>query len=303
MVRLRRQGYFEPTSLSATLVKGAVELSPLLEHKRLAHELSKSRGESDLLRNWFAAQVVLVERRAFEFSQRRKGFGSADSDWQRAEASIRWEEWIERTGQLPYLATEAAQHLPETAALLTKCESDGTRGLDAIRCAVVLDGGPEYSQARFEFHRENCVDPRGIIDRKQATFIECCREVTASYEGRLVTRPAVEGNGRAAGEFFQDACAVVFTGPRSHANALACVLRLQRLLAGFNDVNVKNWTEELHARVTIACTWDAVLHAIPLTKRDEIALQAPLFSSLHMDLQRVLLANGLRLFMAEEEQD
>lgn len=267
----------------------------LLEHSKLAHELSQQRGEhADELRDWLDAERKLIQQKAYELSLKRRRTRAPAADWVEAERLVRWQEWCERLRLPPYLAIQSGSDPAGVAEFIKQNESEDRQTETAARCAILLDGAPEYSQTKYELHRANCVDPRKVIEAKDGKFLAHARAAVRVYSGESVPREPRTA-GASPVRIFQDAYLATICGTDGPRDAIACGVRLRQALTQYNHQKAADWTEELHCRMIIAQSWDAVTRAIPLVQRDEIAVEGTLVRILHPDLQHLLVADGLRV--------
>lgn len=274
-------------------------MSVVVEHERTAYFLHKERGESDLQRNWFDAEQILVRRLALEFSQRPGANRDPDGNWYSAERFLKWREWVERSGLCRYLAVEAGNGAEAVAASLNEKEtSEASLSAPIARCAFILDGAPEYSQCKFELHHGNCRDPKPLVEERDSVFVGHVELAVRLYGGCVLGSSGGRVGSNGSGRLFQDACAAVFKGNAALASAIACCWRLRHELANQNEAERSAWPEEFHLRTVIGTTWDSVVPAVPAVMRDQMLVETTVVNQLSRELRQVLLADGMLIFNA-----
>ncbi|TSC72856.1 MAG: hypothetical protein G01um101438_255 [Parcubacteria group bacterium Gr01-1014_38] len=194
----------------------------------------------------------------------------------------------------PYLVLAGRENFAQVAERLEEKSRQATPQGYSAAIVVAEDGAPERCEHLLANPCENVLL---AIEQKDKTFYHFCYYALRRHDGVVLdtrdTLPAFEMESEQY-RVWQDACVALFTGDKALHTALAAALRLHRSLQRHNEENIHDWTERLHARVSISTTLTTALKDLPFAWRAETVVDADTLHTVPREHLELLLAAGLR---------
>jgi hypothetical protein len=200
----------------------------------------------------------------------------------------------------PYLAEEAVRTPTQVADVLTAmAERKEAAKEGAVTLVTVLDGGPEYRDARIEeackLSTDNGEHPERVIEKKDSLFYDICYHTLLLHGANILEGPAASSEAPAERRLVQDACIAEFAGTKPAVSAIAAGLHLARELRGYNDEHPVSWDCRLYPRTVIAQSIHVALAAVRSPWRDEIVVSPEVLDRIQPDSRRLALFAGIEV--------
>lgn len=166
-----------------------------------------------------------------------------------------------------------------------------------IRVALVaaLDGAPERCRHLLTCHGEQALPQ---IEQKDGMFYKQCYHLLRRYGCAFIDHPGtLISFERDPGEqrTWQDGCITFFTGRQAAEEALIAAFALHGILAQWNEEKNCDYTERLHARVSLSTSLERALQYLPHVWRGDTKTDGSVLNAAPEYYQTLLLAAGLRI--------